>query len=91
MVRNRVRYFSDGVMIGGKDFVEEAFRGSRHRFGNQRKTGAGKFAGIWLLYCRASLFVRMGDLRIQSLLACLLGLVGFTPMRFHKFMMRGSI
>lgn len=45
VVRNRVRYFSDGVVIGGRDFVEEVFQGSRHRFGPKRKTGARKPRG----------------------------------------------
>ncbi len=45
VVRHRVRYFSDGVVIGGKDFVEEIFRENRERFGSKRETGARKPRG----------------------------------------------
>ena len=36
----RVRWFSDGVAIGSKDFVEGVFNGCRSYFGAKRKTGA---------------------------------------------------
>lgn len=45
MLRHRVRYFVDGVVIGSRGFVEEVFRGSRDRFGPKRKTGARKLRG----------------------------------------------
>ena len=32
-----MRYFSDGVAIGNKEFVEEAFRENRELFGVNRK------------------------------------------------------
>ncbi|MEJ6578262.1 MAG: hypothetical protein QNL33_19375, partial [Akkermansiaceae bacterium] len=53
----RVRYFTDGAVIGSKAFVEGVFRASRERFGPKRKDGArkprgalGELAGeIWSL------------------------------------------
>ena len=45
VVRHRVRYFSDGVVLGGKDFVEEVFQESRERFGTNRESGARKPRG----------------------------------------------
>jgi REP element-mobilizing transposase RayT len=36
----RVRWFSDGVAIGSKSFVEGVFNGCRSHFGAKRKTGA---------------------------------------------------
>lgn len=40
VLRCRVRYFSDGVAIGGKAFVEDVFRRHRDNFGPKRKSGA---------------------------------------------------
>jgi len=45
MLRYRVRYFTDGAVIGGREFVNEVFRGQRERFGAKRKTGARKLRG----------------------------------------------
>ncbi len=39
-LRCRVRYFTDGAVIGGKDFVNAIFRARRSRFGAKRKDGA---------------------------------------------------
>lgn len=41
----RVRYFTDGAVIGSKDFVNAAFDHARHRFGPKRKTGARTLKG----------------------------------------------
>jgi REP element-mobilizing transposase RayT len=41
----RVRYFSDGAVIGSRDFVDEVFRRSRERFGPKRRDGARKLRG----------------------------------------------
>ena len=38
----RVRWFSDGVAIGSKGFVEGVFNGCRSHFGAKRKDGARK-------------------------------------------------
>ena len=45
MLRCRVRYFTDGAVIGSKEFVNEAFASSRERFGMKRKDGARKLKG----------------------------------------------
>ena len=39
-LRMRVRYFSDGVAVGSRDFVDRVFAAYRDRFGAKRKTGA---------------------------------------------------
>jgi len=36
----RVRYFSDGVVLGSKTFVEDVFQRNREQFGLKRKSGA---------------------------------------------------
>jgi hypothetical protein len=45
MLRCRVRYFTDGAVIGSRQFVDEAFAGARHRFGPKRRDGARKLRG----------------------------------------------
>ena len=45
MLRCRVRYFTDGAVIGSRIFVDEAFSRARERFGPKRKTGARKMKG----------------------------------------------
>jgi REP element-mobilizing transposase RayT len=45
MLRHRVRYFTDGVVIGSKAFVNEAFAASRERFTAKRKDGARRMRG----------------------------------------------
>ena len=45
MLRCRVRYFTDGAVIGSKEFVDEAFTNARERFGAKRKDGARKLKG----------------------------------------------
>jgi len=45
MLRCRVRYFSDGAVIGRRAFVDEVFARCRERFGQQRKSGARKLRG----------------------------------------------
>jgi hypothetical protein len=42
----RVRYFSEGGVLGSRAFVEEIFRRNRDRFGTRRKTGARKVKGL---------------------------------------------
>ena len=60
VLRCRVRYFSDGLVLGSKDFVETVFTRYRAEFGLKRKTGARpmKF-GQWNGLCT------MRDLRNQ--------------------------
>jgi len=45
MLRHRVRYFTDGAVIGSKAFVNEAFAAARERFGPKRKDGARRMRG----------------------------------------------
>jgi len=45
MLLHRVRYFTDGAVIGSKAFVNEAFAAARDRFGPRRKDGARKLRG----------------------------------------------
>ena len=45
MLRCRVRYFTDGAVIGSRNFVNEAFGNCRERFGSKRKDGARKLRG----------------------------------------------
>jgi REP element-mobilizing transposase RayT len=45
MLRCRIRYFTSGAVIGGKEFVNEAFSSARDRFGPKRKDGARKLKG----------------------------------------------
>jgi REP element-mobilizing transposase RayT len=45
MLMKRVRYFTDGAVIGSKEFVNEAFAGARERFSERRKDGARRMRG----------------------------------------------
>ena len=45
-LRCKVRYFSDGAVIGGKAFVNEMFAAFRDRFGPKRKEGARPLRGL---------------------------------------------
>ncbi len=45
MLRCRVRYFTDGAVIGSKEFVNEAFAAARERFTEGRRDGARRLRG----------------------------------------------
>jgi putative transposase len=45
MLRWKVRYFTDGAVIGSRAFVEGVFEQCRDRFGEKRKSGARKLRG----------------------------------------------
>lgn len=45
MLRCRVRYFTDGAVIGSRSFVNDSFANARQRFGSRRKDGARKLRG----------------------------------------------
>jgi putative transposase len=45
MLRCRVRYFTDGAVIGSKAFVNEVFQQGESRFGPKRKDGARRLKG----------------------------------------------
>jgi hypothetical protein len=60
LLQCRLRYLSDGVVLGGKNFVEDVFQKHRGEFGLKRKTGARKPGfGEW-----GTLFT-MRDLRLK--------------------------
>jgi hypothetical protein len=61
MLRCRVRYFTDGAVIGSRGFVNEAFAGARERFGSRRKDGARKMRGT--ACAAANLLWSLRDLR----------------------------
>jgi len=51
LLRCRVRYFTDGAMLGSKAFVEDAFQRHRQRFSQNRRTGSRPMAGgQWATY-----------------------------------------
>jgi hypothetical protein len=56
-----VRYFTDGLVLGSRDFVEKAFEEKRSWFGPKRKTGARS-----LPVEDKSLF-SLRDLKVQAL------------------------
>jgi hypothetical protein len=45
LVRLRVRYFSEGAVLGSKAFVEGTFEAQREQFSPKRKRGASRIAG----------------------------------------------
>ena len=45
-LRCRVRYFTDGAVIGSREFVNAVFVAARERFGPKRKDGARRLAGL---------------------------------------------
>ena len=60
-LRLRVRYFTDGGVLGTRVFVEEVFASLRERFGPNRESGARAMRGI-----KADLYT-VRDLRLQIL------------------------
>jgi len=44
-LRCRVRYFTDGAVLGSQKFVDEFFEGQREAFGSRRKDGGRKMRG----------------------------------------------
>jgi REP element-mobilizing transposase RayT len=59
----RVRYFSDGVALGSRAFVEDVFQRNRNQFGLKRKTGARP-----LRQTSTSNLCTMRDLRLNAIL-----------------------
>lgn len=56
VLRLRVRYFSDGLVLGSSRFVEEVFGEFRDRFGPRRRSGARRMRGLGGV---------LGDLRVM--------------------------
>lgn len=63
MLRRRVRYFTDGAVIGSKAFVNEAFVLARERFTPGRKDGARKMKGNG--QAAAGMLWSLRDLRVR--------------------------
>ncbi len=61
MLHCRVRYFTDGAVIGSREFVNEAFVSARERFGPKRKDGARKLKGSGV--AASSILWSLRDLR----------------------------
>jgi hypothetical protein len=59
-LRCRVRYFCDGAVFGGREFVEGIFRSYRERFSSKRRSGARAVRGL----AGGSLFT-VRDLRLN--------------------------
>ena len=63
MLRCRVRYFTDGAVIGSREFVNEVFAGARERFTGKRKDGARRMRGSGAP--AAGVLWSMRDLRVR--------------------------
>ncbi|MGL4401677.1 MAG: transposase [Luteolibacter sp.] len=63
MLRCRVRYFTDGAVIGSKAFVNEAFTAARERFTKHRKDGARRMKGNGT--AAAGVLWSLRDLRVK--------------------------
>ena len=63
MLGCRVRYFTDGAVIGSKAFVNEAFAGARERFPVGRKDGARRMRGSGK--AAAGVLWSLRDLRVR--------------------------
>jgi putative transposase len=61
LVRLRVRYFSDGLVLGSREFVENAFMENRDKFDPKRKSGARRMKGA------DSPFYTLRDLQKEAL------------------------
>ncbi len=63
MLRCRVRYFTDGAVIGSRAFVNEVFAAARERFTERRKDGARRMKGSGK--AAAGMLWSMRDLRVR--------------------------
>ena len=60
----RMRYFTDGAVLGGREFVNGIFKAQRGRFGSNRKDGARAVRGLEAAEGEQKLFA-MRDLRVR--------------------------
>lgn len=60
----RMRYFTDGAVLGGRDFVNGIFKAQRSRFGATRRDGARVVRGLEATEGENRLFA-MRDLRVR--------------------------
>jgi putative transposase len=49
----RVRYFTDGLILGSQDYVDDVFQRFRSRFGEKRQSGARPMRGCFTELCSA--------------------------------------
>lgn len=63
VLRVRIRYFTEGVVLRSRIHVNEVFAAFRDRFGPRRKTGAGPMRGLTALAHLCTL----RDLRVNVL------------------------
>lgn len=61
-LRCRVRYFTDGAVLGGQVYVDDFFENKREHFGKRRKDGGRKMKGVEWGNLRT-----LRDLRINTL------------------------
>jgi len=64
-LRWRLRYFSDGAVIGSRDFVDSVFEACRDRFGPKRKNGARRMRGDAAALTRGAGLFSLRDLTVQ--------------------------
>ena len=65
LLRCRVRYFSDGLALGSREFLETVFQRYRTQFGARRSTGARPLRfGNWGGLCA------LRDLRLRPVCRC---------------------
>jgi hypothetical protein len=64
-LRWRLRHFSDGVVIGSRDFVDSVFEACRDRFGPKRKNGARRMRGDAAALTRGAGLFSLRDLTVQ--------------------------
>ncbi|MBL9175289.1 MAG: hypothetical protein JNL10_17245 [Verrucomicrobiales bacterium] len=62
VLRLRVRHFTDGVVLGSREFVNEVFVQHREKFGPRRQDGARRIRGVPLPDFRV-----LRDLRVRTL------------------------
>ena len=65
-LRCRVRYFSDGMTVGSREFVDDLFESARERFSEKRNTGARPMRGVGWKENKFSLY-SMRQLRKDSI------------------------
>lgn len=63
MLRCRVRYFTDGAVIGSRSFVNGTFAAARERFPDTRKDGARRMRGSGK--AAAGILRSLRDLRVD--------------------------
>ena len=63
VLRCKVRYFTDGAVLGSRGYVEAIFAAKRRRFGPNRQSGARRMRGLEAQEGKEGLFT-LRDLRV---------------------------